>query len=341
MMKKNLLQILTIMVMALPLTLAGQTVTKTGTVAAQFLKIAPGARSISMGGAFVSIADDASALWWNPAGIARQKENQVLFNHSEWLADISYDYLGAVYHVSPAIGSVGMSITYLSMAEMERTTEAQPDGNGEFFSASSFALGLTYSRMLSEDFSFGATFKYVQEDIFNMSASNIAFDIGMLYETPFWGTRLGMAMSNYGGKMKLEGDDTLLSADPHPEDPGNNEGQTANLTMDAYDMPLIFRVGISNELLQTDKFRVTAGVDAVIPNDNLQNANAGVEVAYDELFFIRAGHQQLFLEDAEGGLTLGIGVDFDVQSFGLALDYAYEDYGRLDNIQKYSLILKF
>ncbi|MCK4447841.1 MAG: UPF0164 family protein, partial [Candidatus Marinimicrobia bacterium] len=69
-------------------------VTKVGTTSAQFLKIEPGARSVGMGGAFVAVANDATAIYSNPAGIARLSGIEAFFIHSEWLAGLNYDFVG-------------------------------------------------------------------------------------------------------------------------------------------------------------------------------------------------------------------------------------------------------
>jgi hypothetical protein len=318
-----------------------QLISKTGTTAAPFLEISPGAKSTAMGGAFVSVADDISALWWNPAGMVNLPGGQAVFTHATWLADITYSYGAATFNLGSGAGVMGVGMTFLSMGEMERTTESQPDGTGEYFDAGSFALSVSYARLLTESFSFGGTFKYIQESIFNMTSSAIAFDVGMLYTTPFAGTRLGMSMNNYGGKMQLTGDDTVIPVDVYPDVPGTNEATTAHLSLGEYDLPLIFRVGVSNDVYNTDLYRVTLSLDGVIPNNNLPYANMGGEFGYRNLFFLRGGFRKMFLPNSEGGFTAGGGLDFKVQGFGLALDYGYEDFGRLGNIQKFTMTVKF
>lgn len=327
-----------LIITALPL--MGQGISKTGTTAAQFLKISPGARSVALGGAFVSIADDASALWWNPAGIAEMDGNGLIFNHSNWLAGMSYDYFGVTYNLA-GLGVLGVAVSYFSVGEMERTTELKPDGTGEYFDASNFSFALTFARKLTDDFSFGLTAKYVQENIYHMSSNTIAFDVGMRYVTPFNGLRLGMAMRNYGTKMQLSGDDDIAPIDIWDDFDGNNLATNAHLALGSFDIPLNFNVGLSYEVLQAENYRLTIASDAVIPNDNFNYVNAGAEFAFNEMFFVRGGFNKLFLDSNEGGMTLGGGLDFDISQFGLVLDYAYEDYGKLNNIQKFTLILKY
>jgi len=69
-------------------------VSKVGTTAAPFLEIDVGSRAIGMGSAFVAVANDATALYWNPAGISRLPGNEMVFIHSAWIADINYDFVG-------------------------------------------------------------------------------------------------------------------------------------------------------------------------------------------------------------------------------------------------------
>jgi hypothetical protein len=318
----------------------GQQLSKVGTSAGTFLKIEPDARSMGMGGAFVATADDASSLWWNPAGMARIGGSSAVFNHSIWFADISYNFAGVTYDLN-TIGQVGLSMVYLDFGDMEKTTERQPLGTGEIFNANSFAIGFSYSRLLTETFSFGATFKYIQENIDNMSARTVAFDIGMLYETPFDGLRLGMAMTNYGLKLQLDGDDTAVPIDVYPGVDGTRENVVANLSVDAFDLPLLFRVGLAKELYEDDILRATLAADAKIPNDNFSSVNTGLEFAYQEMFFVRGGYQELFLADTEKGLTLGLGMKMNVQNFNFTVDYAYNDVGRLKDIQKFTVSLTF
>ncbi len=72
---------------------------RAGISTAQFLKIGVGGRATAMGDAFVAIANDVSALYWNPAGLTQFSENQIMFAHNEWVVDINHDFIGAVYHL--------------------------------------------------------------------------------------------------------------------------------------------------------------------------------------------------------------------------------------------------
>ena len=136
-----------------------------GTSAANFLKIGIGARAQSMGGSYVALADEVSALYWNPAGIVNVEGRQVSFNQIDWISDVNLSFLGGVVSLGDA-GSIGVGITYLSMGEMKVTNWVNPEGTGETFEANDLAIGIAYARRISEKFNIGVQVKFIQEQIF-------------------------------------------------------------------------------------------------------------------------------------------------------------------------------
>ncbi len=216
--------------------------TKVGMSAATFLKIPVGARAAAMGGSFVSIADDPSGLYWNPGNLSSVSSMSFVFDHSPWLPGITFDFIGAVVPLEE-FGTVGVSVTLLQTAEMDVTTPAQQMGTGETFRASSFAFGLSYARSLTDHFSIGATFKTIRETIYNSSASGIAFDVGTIFVTPFWGIRLGASITNYGTTMQMNGEDLNIRAYIAPDQQGTNQSIVGRLTTDEFDHPLAMRIG--------------------------------------------------------------------------------------------------
>jgi len=322
--------------------LLGQRISKVGTTAAPFLNIGVGARPIAMGGAYVSVAEDATALFWNVAGIARLPGNQVLLDHADWIADINFDYAGLIMNLGE-LGVFGLTFTSLSMGDMERTTEFEPDGNGELFSAGSFAIGVSYARNLTDRFSIGFTGKYISEKIMNSSARGLAIDIGTLYTTPFYGMKLGMSISNFGTKMQMTGRDMLVQYDIDPIRHGNNAALNANLETDQYELPLMFRVGVSVDVLQAVAGqRLLLAVDALHPNDNVESLNLGAEYSFEDLVFLRLGYKRLFSRDSEEGLTAGAGLRYRfLSNLGVRLDYAFQSFGRLNNVNRFTFLIYF
>ncbi|MEW6703040.1 MAG: PorV/PorQ family protein [Bacteroidota bacterium] len=321
-----------------------QSIARVGTTAAAFLKIGVGARALGMGEAYTTLAEDITGMYWNPAGISRIEKMQAVINHFDYIADLFYDYGGFAMPIEN-IGTFGAFIARLGMPDIERTTIQSPNGTGEKVSASSFVIGLSYARALTDRFSIGGNVKYVSESIWHSSASSIAFDVGVLYRAFFKNIRIGMSISNFGSEMQMSGRDMLVQHDINPIFEGNNRNINSYLDTDKFPLPILFRVGISANVTK-DFFDVSEhdfiiSVDAINPNDNKQFFNIGTEIKLFNRFSLRGGYRQFLLQDREGGLTLGFGVQLNVMNIDLNLDYANVDYGRLDNQNKFSLILSF
>ena len=188
---------------------------KSGTAAAQFLKIGVGARAMGLGGAIVASSEDAYSLYWNPAGITKVKRITLATSHTEWFSDIRHDFLSLVIPVT-LTSSVGLNVVVLNMGDMEVTTIDDPHGTGEFFGASDIALGATYALRVTNFFSLGFTGKYIQQSIYNEKASTFALDVGSVLDVPFYGLRLGMNFSNFGGKLQMDGRDLTREFDLNP-----------------------------------------------------------------------------------------------------------------------------
>jgi len=321
--------------------LFGGDVSKVGVSAAPFLTIGVGARATGMGGAFVGTADDASALYWNPAGIARSKNMQAILMHSKWLADLRFDFAGFSLPVG-AFGTLGASLTALDYGDMMVRTTDQPEGTGEIFSSSDMAFTLSFARSLTDRFSIGFNVKYITQRIWHESADGFALDFGTLFITGLHGLRIGAALTNFGTDMRMEGKDLLVFHDVDPNIIGNNDRVPANLQTGAWPLPLTFQFGLAMEPLQTPLHRLTIAADAIHPSDNTESLNLGLEYGFREMLFLRAGYRDLFLRDAEQGLCLGAG--FASRNIGnvlFQLDYAYADFGRLENAQRFSFSLAF
>lgn len=315
--------------------------TKIGSTAAPFLNIAVSPRAISMGGAFIATANDVSSLYWNPAGASRSNINEAMFSHSRWFADINYNWAGAMIKLGGA-GTLGLSLTYLDYGDIEITTLAEQDGTGQFFSAHDLSMGLTYAYNLTDRFSLGGTVKYVQQTIWNSSASAFAMDLGVLFHSDIYGLRIAATITNFGTPMQMDGKDLLVQHDIEPNIYGNNDQILANLQTDEFPLPLTFRIGLAMDVLDTEEHRFTLAADALHPNDNSESVNVGAEYMFNNLVAFRVGYKSLFLDNSEEGLTAGVGLNYDFAAdFGVRIDYAYQDFGVLDYTQHFSLGIKF
>ena len=322
----------------------------TGTSAANFLKIGIGPRGTAMGGAFVAHVNDVSALYWNPAGIASINALEVSVTHTDWILDFGHNFFAVAYPMGN-LGTIGLSLNSLSMGDMERTSPSEPNGTGSFFSASDMALGLAYARRLTDRFAVGVKVKFVQESISYSSASTIAVDAGTQFETAFYGMRIGMSISNFGGKMTLKGTDQLTKADID-EVIGSNPMKEARLETEGWSLPLLFRVGASLDVLKRDYATLTCNLDYNDPRDVNPYGTFGAEYSWNNILFLRGGinyfpedfdEQQLADEEElvlSYGIRLSFGAGLNLKVPGIAsrvkLDYAYTDLGILTTVHSFS-----
>ena len=316
-----------------------QTVSKIGTTAAQFLKIGIGSRALGLGGAYSAVADDASALYWNPGGLSRIRNNQILLDHYDWILDVDLDYIGII--ISTPQGNIGAAISYLHMGEMDVTTTHNPEGTGEKFGAGSIMAQFSFARNLTDRFSVGGSTKIVQENIYNSKATGLAIDLGTLYYTQVPGLTMGMSISNYGTKMQMSGRDMILQTEVDPSLESDPININANYATDRFDLPLIFRFGLAYKKNLPNNLRLLIAADALHPNDNTESINLGTEISLRDFVFLRAGWENLYQRDRQKGIALGGGTKLNIGGNNLYIDYTHAQLGLLGNQDKITLTISF
>lgn len=316
---------------------------KVGTSVAQFLKIGVGARAAGIGESYAAIANDVSALYWNPAGISNLNSVSVGISHSQWIADIYHNFAGITVPLSES-DVLGVSAISLSTDEQEVTTVEQPNGTGVYYSVSDIAIGLSYARRLTDRFSVGLTAKYIQQNAYNVSANTLALDVGTYLRTGFHNLVIAMCVSNFGGNMQLEGRDLIILADINKQVSGEYNPD-ARLKTEAYPLPLNFRIGVamdivggSDPIIPADDHRFIMSVDGNHPNDNNERVNIGGEYSWNDSFFARLGYKINY--DVEKW-TFGAGVKIDVGGQKVGFDYALVDYNALGKVSRFSVELRF
>ncbi len=315
--------------------------TNVGTTAAPFLEVGVGSRAIGMGGAFVAISNDVSALYWNPAGLCRMDQGEAVFERIEWFADISFNYLGATLPFQ-RYGTAGIFLNAMTVPHMKVRTVDYPDGTGEEYDATSYAVGLSYSFGITDRFSLGFTGKYVSERIWHENTSTVAVDIGTLYHTGFGSLRIGAAITNFGPSLQMNGSDLIIYYDADESIEGNNDRIMGELMTDEWPLPLNMQFGLAYDLIDRSLARLTVAVDAFHPINNSESINAGCELFLLNMLYLRAGYKAIGQKDTEEGLTLGTGLRY--QMFGqsnIMVDYAYADFGRLKNVNRFTIRLNF
>lgn len=299
---------------------------KVGTSEGQFLEIPVSARGMAMGEAFTATANDASALYFNPGGIGTLTRREIMLTHIEYIAGIRHEFGGLVIPIAATGGVAGFGISSLHTGDMHETTPSHPEGTGRTFSAHCLATGLTYSQMLTDRFSAGLTWKFINQRYADVNASSWAVDIGTLYKSEFRNLRIGMSIKNFGP-------DITFISDPAP-------------------LPMSFHLGFAAEVLERDKHVLTLALETSHPNDNLEKFTFGTEYWWDDMFAVRAGFKTQpdsagsYLEIPAIGLhfihySFGAGVKIPIHLYTFKVDYAFTDRHWLEPEHRFTIGMEF
>ncbi|RKZ27934.1 hypothetical protein DRQ29_02685 [bacterium] len=299
---------LLVLLSILPVIVFGQA--KVGTAIGQFLEIPVSARAEGMASAFLATADDISAIYYNPGGLAWQNGRQLTISHTMLYAGISHDF--GAYTMPAAGGVVGVSFISLYTGDIDETTPYQPEGTGRTYTAGDLAVGLCYSRILTDRFSVGVNVKYLGEYLADVHAQGWAMDIGTIFKTAFKDIRLGMALTNFGPDLKF-----IQQSAP---------------------LPMSFHFGAAGEIINNPTNRITLDIEGSHPNDNLEKFQVGAEYAYKEMVFIRAGGKLQYDTDL---FTLGTGCKIPIGSFMMRADYSFTYMRYLSSVHRFSLGAEF
>lgn len=297
--------------------LGGQRV---GISALSFLKIDVSPAASAMGDAHISSAGDAYSTYWNPAAISDVRKITIGTSDRLMPAGINLSYLSVIVPVKKT-DAWGFSLDMLNSGVMEKTTELQPNGTGQNFYANSFALGVSYSKILSDKFSFGATGKLIREQLDYFSATTATVDLGFLYKTDFKDLKFAVVLHSFGPNSTLKGTFNVTSFNPKQD------------TASSYPMPTTFRMGFSFVPYKSLRDNLKIEVQLNHPNDNAENISLGAEYAYDQILFLRAGY--MFNVIQQRLPTFGFGVKSRIGKHPLNIDYAAisgTNFGLVHNI---------
>jgi len=213
----------------------------------------------------------------------------------------------------------------LSMQDMPVTTEFLPFGTGEYFSFGDVAVAVTYSRKMTEQFSFGGTIRYVEETLDKLKMRGVMIDFGTFYWTGLGTTRFAVTVSNFGNQLAPDGKILLV-------------GRREKSNWQAFSPPTIFRIGFAFEPYQDSDNSITTSIQLNHPNDNSENVSTGIEYNWKRILFIRGGYKFNLTEE---NFNFGIGLNIPIEIADFSLDYAYSNFTRLGNAQRFSIILGF
>ena len=283
-----------------------------GTTAADFLNLGVGARAAAMGGAYSAVADDATALYWNPAGLTRVLDRSATVMHAAYIASSYFDY-GAYAQNFGSYGALGLGVQYFSAGSVNETDAAfNPIGTVTPYDLAA-SIGYAYKFDSLGGISVGVTGKYIESKLAD-SAKTEALDAGLLSPAYLDGNlRLAITMRNLGRAIKY---------DQTPEQ-----------------LPLVFGAGGAYRI--TSNWLVALDVDA--PKNNNPYANIGTEYLLvggkSWRFAGRAGYSSQTAQGITGftGASIGIGIGYE----GMNVDYAFVPYGSVGTAQRISLTYNF
>jgi len=297
-----------------------------------------------------TIADDASAVFWNPAGLTLAEGPTAFAAQTAWLAGIEHTALAFSLPLTGRLpGTVAFSAVSLSSPDMLVTSVSDQVGAlGQTFNAVNYALGIGYGIKLTDKFSFGAHGKMVHENYANGLGEEDGYgagttwgvDVGTLFLTGYKTLRLGMSIRNFGPEMQLGGTyidydegDTITTTIEEPDSSGTGYIQTEvvdDLPFKAHSLPLTFRFGMSADPIDKAGMKLTVSVVGEHPPDNKERLNLGAELTFMKFFVGRAGY--VMNHDSRKALSFGFGLDsFPVAGVGrLTADFGLTQFDLFD-----------
>lgn len=296
----------------------------------QFLKIGLGARQSSLGEASIAMVRDVNSVFWNPANITGIESMEVSFSYVRWLADLNY-VAGAIGYRLGSLGVVAGYVGSLDYGDIPEALAVSPTGGndtrtGSSFSGGDLVAGLSFSREFTDRLSIGLSAKYLHESLWDFSTSTFAFDVGTNYDLGYKGVRLAMSAQNFGGAVEYleQGSQT-----------------------EAYDIPIVFRIGMSANLMSGSEsalldmgpsHRMRIGFEAINTNDFNERLHFGAEYSFADFLALRAGYRFNY---EEGNVSLGFGLSPSIGNLQARVDYSYVQYDFLEAPHRFSLTLAY
>lgn len=305
--------ILTTILLVLPSMVFAAGFAKVGTFGGQFLKIGVSARATGMGSAFTGVADDATAVFWNPGGLVNVLGNEVSLNHVSWAADTKLSTAVLAFNPRSIPGTFALSIRSFWMDPQLVRTAYNPEGTGETFDAGSTTFGLSYARFFTDKFSAGFTLNYLHMGLAETAVNSGSFDFGIMYRIGIRDLKLGMTIQNLGGQYTFDERESSL--------------------------PVIFKVGVSFNAWKNERQGVVIAAEFQHPSDNLERANVGLEYSLNQMFFVRGGYNINYDTD---GIAFGFGAALPTgETTRIQADYSGVDMGALGLLHRVSLGVTF
>jgi hypothetical protein len=304
---------------------------KAGRTSMQFLKIGIGARQVGSGEANIAGIQDVNSVFWNPALLTGIENGEASFTYTQWIVDLKV-LSGAVGYnfgfATVAFNYVSLDYGNIPEALVISTRPGDLDTRtGEFFSGSDLALGVGIAKRFTDKLSIGVNLRYIREDLFIFSSDLWAFDVGSFYDVDWKGIKIGMSAQNFSSSARWI--------------------ETGVEDQQSFDLPLVFRIGVSmdllggNELLlggNPEQHKFTLNADAIHTNDYGERLHLGFEYLMFNQFSLRGGYKFNY---EEGNLALGAGVHQSLGNVNLSFDYSYVSFDFLQSPHRFTLLIGF
>jgi len=316
----------------------------------EYLSIGVGARALGMANACIATTGDVTAGYWNPAGLASQKQKyDIGMMHSSYFGGMAnYDYLGGSYKID-SLSSVGLTLIRFGVDDIKNTLDAfDKDGNLDYdrikqFSVADYAMLVSYSRRTKNPkLQYGANVKiiYRQQGEF-ANAYGFGFDAAVQYNTGKW------RLAAVGRDITSTFNAWLFDEDKLKSGFDLTDNKMPENTIEVTLPKLI--LGVSRSFVFSENFSGLAEIDAEITFDGKRNVlvssnpvslspNAGFEVAYKEFVYVRGGVcnvQEISDWDNKSSYTIQPNAGIGIRFAGFTLDYALTDLGDM-NVAEYS-----
>lgn len=276
-----------------------------GTTGADFLKFGVGARGLAMGSAFISVVDDANAIYWNPGALGAIGKRSLTASYGALFQDENQGFLGYINPLRDNGGTLGVGLDYLVVSNIEKRA-AESEAPDSSISNQNFALSGSYGcNTAVTGLSVGGNLKYIRETLDTFSGNAVALDAGALYKTPVPELTSGLVLQNFGTKI---GPDVL---------------------------PMTVKGGASYRMFQ-QRLTLASDVDW-LAQDQRVYWDLGTEFWVHPSLAVRAGYQfghgQDQLDSALVGTSFGVGLYIE----RFRIDYAFLPFGNLGDTHRMSL----
>jgi hypothetical protein len=303
-------------------------------------------------------------LYYNPGGLALVPRAGAMVSTYDYIADTRYSWGGLVFPFSGGSRAVGVQVGTFGFKDQPVYTVEQPEGTGSVYSVNETFVGLSLSQNFSDRFSAGLTAKGVFDQLGEASGQAFAVDFGTNFHSQLNGhpIRFSFVLANLGTNLTYTGTalNTGTPRDPIPGEPEVPENpQPSEFRTTGFNLPTIFRVGLSYDLMTSEANRLTLLGDFNQPNNNKAGFSGGAEWASQHLggsafgFAVRGSYSYLgsnnitltdprsvtALNDEENlqGLAFGGGLNYASEGFDLGFDYAWKYHGILGGTNFFSV----